>query len=255
MFNRLNSILSHKGLWFFLTLFILPVTGFANDDEWNFRVSPYLWGSAMEGDIRTLPPLPPTDVDMSFSDIWDHLDMALMGFAEARKGRFGVFADLVYMDLSTRGKTSGPLFSGANIDFTLGHLSLGGSYELTQSDDYELNVLAGAYFWDIDNKLKLKTGLLPGQSVSDDEQWNDAFLGLKGKADINDDWYVNGWGMAAVAGDSDSAWDVYGGVGYRYSDSMSIVGGYRHMGLDYHNGPFSYDVEFSGPAIGLTFLF
>jgi len=260
MLNISNITPSHKYLFLVATLLVLPVTGLASDDEWNFRLSPYLFAATMEGDVGTLPPLPPAEVDMSFSDIWDNLDMGLMGFAEARKGRFGLFADLLYMDLSADGDTPrGVLFSEFDVEFTLSHLALGGSYELTQANDYELNALAGVFFWDVDNKLKLEAGafpgLVPGMSISEDKSWNDVFLGLKGKADINDKWYVNGWGMAAVDGDSDSAWEVYGGVGYNYSDSTAIVGGYRHMELDYDKGSILFDVEFSGPAIGVTFLF
>ncbi|RLD06037.1 MAG: hypothetical protein DRI65_07555 [Chloroflexota bacterium] len=247
MFYRINMVL--------LTLFILPVTAIASDDEWEFNITPYLWGSGLKGDIGTLPPAPVVEADISFSDIMDNLDMALMVGGEARKGRFGLIGDVIYMDIGAGGKTPGTSYGGVDLDFTLKHLALGGSYELTQSDDYELNALAGAYIWDLDNKLGFKTGTLPGQSISDDARWNDIFLGLKGKADINDKWSVNGWGMTAVAGDSDAAWDIYGGVGYRYSDLVSIVGGYRHLELDYDNGPFLFDVEMSGPVMGATFSF
>ena len=244
----------------FLTLLIaLPTTSLATDewgtDEWSYRLSPYLWASAMEGKVRTLPPAPEAEVDMSFSDIWDNLDMGIMGFAEARKGRLGLYADVVYMDLGAKAKTPGPLFGGADLDFALTKISLGGSYGLSKSSEHELDLMAGLNLYNLDNELKLKTGLLAARSISDDESWQDVILGLKGKMDINENWYVNGWGTAAIAGDSDKQWDVYGGLGYRYSDSISFVGGYRHMELDYHDDAFKFDAEFSGPLFGATFQF
>jgi len=59
--------------------------------------------------------------------------------------------------------------------------------------------------------------------------------------------------MVAMAGDSDSFWDVYIGAGYDYSDSMSFSVGYRHQEVDYENDDFLYDVEMSGPTVGLNY--
>jgi len=43
--------------------------------------------------------LPPINVGMSFSDILENLDAGLMGAFEARKGRWGVLLDAIYMKL------------------------------------------------------------------------------------------------------------------------------------------------------------
>ena len=61
--------------------------------------------------------------------------------------------------------------------------------------------------------------------------------------------------MVAVAGDSDTSWDVYAGAGYEYSDSISLTLGYRHQEIEYENGDFLYDIRMSGPVTGLSFRF
>ena len=101
----------------------------------------------------------------------------------------------------------------------------------------------------------MNAGRLTARKISEHETWTDGFVGLRGKADIDTNWYVSGWGIAAVAGDSDSAWDVYGGVGYKYSDTLSVNAGYRHQEVDYDDGLFLFDVEMSGPTIGLQYRF
>ncbi|MGV6827220.1 MAG: hypothetical protein ACWA5Q_09600, partial [bacterium] len=57
-----------------------------NSDEWKFELTPYLWAAGMSG--STGPKGFATDVDMSFSDIWERLDGAFILALHARKGRW-----------------------------------------------------------------------------------------------------------------------------------------------------------------------
>jgi hypothetical protein len=245
----------HWGL--VLALFALPVNAFASGNgDWTFSVVPYVWVTGQEGKVATLPPAEPADLDVSFSDVIDNLDISLMVLMEARKGRFAVFSEIFYVGISTDdADTPGPFYSGTEYEQDLWGISLGGSYELTQSDKYKLEAVTGLRFWDLDNEFQLKAGILPARNISHREKWNDLFIGLKGKFNLDTRWYLSGWGVAAVAGDSDSVWDVYGGVGYEYSDSLLLSVGYRHQEVDYENGDFLFDIEMSGPMIGLNFRF
>ena len=79
-------------------------------DGWTFRVTPYAWIMGLEGSQtirgRTV------DVSASFIDILENSDslIGLMGYAEARKGRWGIFGDGVYSAITASG--------GATHDFT-----------------------------------------------------------------------------------------------------------------------------------------
>jgi len=84
----------------------LPVSGRAADiapapavDDWTFVTAAYLWGAGINGKSGVFG-LPPADLDLSFSDILEHLNFAFMGVAEARKGRFMLGTDLTYTKLS-----------------------------------------------------------------------------------------------------------------------------------------------------------
>ena len=46
-------------------------------DGWQFTFIPYVWAAAFQGRIGVGPAV--TDVDLSFGDIIDHADFALMG--------------------------------------------------------------------------------------------------------------------------------------------------------------------------------
>jgi len=112
-----------------------------------------------------------------------------------------------------------------------------------------------AQYWDLDNSLKLTAGLSPETKVSEHESWQDPFIGMRSKVWLNPQWTLLGWGIVSVAGDSDSAFDLFAAVGYEYSDAVSFTAGYRHIEVDYDHGDFLYDVEISGPIIGGTFRF
>ena len=65
------------------------------DDRWKFKAAIYLWGAGIDGTTRR-----GNEFDVSFSDIISNLDMAFMGAFEARKSKWSLAADVVYLDVS-----------------------------------------------------------------------------------------------------------------------------------------------------------
>ena len=61
---------------------------------------------------------------------------------------------------------------------------------------------------------------------------------------------IGGFGVS-----SDFTWDVMGGLGYEVSDSISLVAGYRGLGVDYKHDGFVFDVVQDGPILGAVFRF
>lgn len=249
-------LLSRLGLAIRVIVILVAGNSLAEASEntgWRFSFSPYIWGARLKGDVATLPPAGPVEVDVSFRDILEDLDLALMGIGQARKGRIGIWGDVFYAKLSADGDTRGPLFSDANYDQTLSFLTVGGSYRLLEQASFSVDALGGVRYSHLDNKLKLKAGLLPQATRYEREGWLDPIVGLTARTNIGPHWYVSGWAMSAVAGESDSAYDLFGGLGYAFNETHSLILGYRHMRVDYDNGPFLYDVKLYGPMAGLTF--
>ena len=67
--------------------------------DWRFSFTPYGWMTSVNGDATAAGHT--VDINASFFDIVEKSDsiMALMGYFEARKGRFGFFTDVVWEDL------------------------------------------------------------------------------------------------------------------------------------------------------------
>ena len=225
-------------------------------DGWSFGLTPYVWFASLEGDVGAISGLPPASVDAGFDDIIDNTDIALMLAAEARRGRFGIIADLNYLALSADGDTPGPLFDDAEVETSTVFGTVAGFYQVLAHDRVGLDVLAGARIWYVDTEIDLSTGLLPARSVQDDEVWADPVVGLRWHAPLGRGFFlagatdVGGFGIA-----SDSTWQLLGTLGYRFNDLFSARAGYRHLDVDYEDDGFVWDVELSGPIVGATFRF
>jgi hypothetical protein len=119
--------------------------------------------------------------------------------------------------------------------------------------------MAGARIWSVETNLNLSGGRIPvGRSLRREQQetWVDPLIGLQTRYDLDDRWYLTGWGMLSGFGAaSDFGWDVLGAVGYEISDRFSLAAGYRGAGVDYTDGEFIWDVVMHGPIIGAVVRF
>ena len=69
-------------------------------DELEITAAPYMWFLSLDGNATVKGQK--GDVDVGFSDIWDNLNVGAMFEGEVRKGRFGVYGNIIYADLESR---------------------------------------------------------------------------------------------------------------------------------------------------------
>jgi hypothetical protein len=188
--------------------------------DWEFKVSPYLWFHSASGDVTVRGQ--ESDLDLSFSDIWDELNIAAMLVFEGRKDRWGFVGEALYANL---GKSTSTGVAGIKIDpmVVLSYLSAGGFYRLgtwglgqTLTNDVPtvtVDALAGAQYTYLDMKLDLK-GF---GSTSGDKSWVDPYVGARAIFDLTQRWALSLDGSIGGFGiGSDFAWDAAGLIGYRF---------------------------------------
>jgi len=61
-------------------------------DSWKYGAGIYVWGASIEGEAANGAP-----IDMPFKDIVDNLDMTFMGTFFARKDKWTLGADVMYL--------------------------------------------------------------------------------------------------------------------------------------------------------------
>jgi hypothetical protein len=233
--------------------------------EWQFELTPYLWGAGMKGSVEA-GALPRVNVDMSFSDVFDMLDFGAMATFEARKGRFGILTDAIYMKVSADASASrtgpGPIGATATASAALRieQTMLAAALTYRVSDGATaVDVLAGARYNNIDATADIAGsffGLTGAAKRSGDKGWTDPYVGVRVSHRLGDRWALSGYlDYGGFGVSSDSTWQVAAGGEYAFSKTAALKFGYRELHIDYDKDGFLYDMKLRGAYIGLGIRF
>ena len=241
------------------------------DDKWTFQAVVYGYLPKIGGNTYFPAAHTGSTINVDVDTLLSDLNFAFMGTLEARKGRWGIFSDLIYLDVS--GDKSGTR------DFSLGghdvpvdvtsNLGLGikgeiwtiaGEYAAIQDPSTLLYVVGGARLVNLKNTLSYSlsadVGPFAGPSRSGSSEvhpsiW-DGIVGVKGRFVFGDrgEWFVPYYADVGT-GQSQLTWQIFGGIGYTYSWG-SVVGGWRYLDYNFKRSDLQ-DIHFSGPMIGVVF--
>lgn len=251
----------------------MPIAAHAESgDEWKFDATIYGWLPAI--DINTRYPSGGSSITVSESDILDALNFTFMGAMNARKGRWGIGTDVIYLDLGSSAKRSRqfeidgqPLPVGvtakASLDLTGWLWTTAGFYRAVEKKNYSLDLLAGARMLDLSNTLKWNlSGDLgdppvisrEGRSKASGTLW-DGIVGLRGRASFGEDdrWFIPYY-VDVGTGDSDLTWQGIIGAGYAF-DWGDVQAVWRYLDYDMPSNDSIESSNFNGAAIGVTFHF
>lgn len=225
-------------------------------NAWKFKANLYVWGAAIEGETRG-----GSEIDVPFSEIWDNLNFALMGGLEARKGKWAVLGDFVYLD--AEGDESGtlepfdrlPISIPVDADVEVEGLVLNivGARNLYDEDNASIEAVFGVRYLDLDSTLTAKLGSRDPVKFETDDTYLDGVIGLRGQVGLSDKWYVPYY-FDVGTGDSDFTWQGYAGVGYAF-EHVNVVVAYRYLYWDFGSDEAVKDLNFGGPLTGVQFVF
>lgn len=255
---------------------LIPSQSYADTpvDDWQWHATIYAWLPSLSGETSFPPTGGGPTIDISADQILDALNFAFMGTFEARKGRWGLVTDVIYLDLgaskqATRDFSIGQVGLPASVnadlrlDVTGWVWTLAGGYAVVQQQAISMDVLAGARMLDLEQGLQwnmngdISTLPLPGRSGSSnvkDTRW-DAIVGLKGRIALGADrnWYVPFY-LDIGTGESDLTWQGMVGLSYAMK-SVDFTAAWRYLDYDLGNQSPVHSIDFNGPALGVTFRF
>lgn len=229
------------------------------DNDWHFAASLYLWGAGIGGKTTN-----GGDVDIGFSDILDNLDMTYMGTFEARTGKWLLAADVVYLSVSAGNngdiKTPlGDIAKSSSLDETNWVITPIVGYNLVDDSRWSLDVLGGARYYSLDATIELKASgsgplnTAPQYKLSDSDHVLDAIVGVKGRVNIAQSWYLPYY-VDIGGGDTNLTWQVFGGVGYQFNQ-LSVNAGYRYLEWNFKDSVALDNQSISGPLLGMRYQF
>ena len=251
----------------------LPVAAHAESaDEWKFDATLYAWLPSIDIDARF--PNGSSTISVSEGDVLDALEFTFMGAIDARKGRWGIGTDLIYLDLAGSKKQTrdfeidgqplpGGITARADVDVTGWLWTTAGFYRAVEKKNYSMDVLAGVRMLNLDNTLRWELsadlGDPPviarrGRVETSGTLW-DGIVGVRGRASFGTDdrWFIPYY-IDVGTGDSDVTWQGIIGAGYAF-DWGDLQAVWRYLDYDFPSKNEVESANFNGAAIGVTFHF
>lgn len=256
----------------------LPSTSNAQD-RWTFTLTPYVWLPNVNGTLKYSPPPGGNgapEVTVGPNDYLQNLQAVLMLAGEARKGKWSIVSDFIYLDFGSEqsnvravnfgGSTVGTSLN-ANTKSSLDGLQwmLAGGYTAMQTSSVTLDVLAGFRYLGIEAGSQWQlTGTVTGPGgaqtfpasgdISKRADLWDAIIGVRGKVRLGEGRWFAPYHFDVGTGSSSITWQGLLGIAYAFEwGDLSL--GYRHLYYDQSGDKFVQNFRFSGPSLGASFRF
>lgn len=232
-------------------------------DSWRFEFAPQLWAASVTGSGRVSGLR--FAGTASFRDIWEKLDLGLMGRFEARKGKWSFFVDGMFLELSDDVSTTLPGVSG-ELRSQQWLFQWGAYYEFAsvsledtiEDSSLAFEAMVGNRLYRVENRLDIS----PGPSFDGSQTWIDPIIGLRipwrlpRNFSLVTSGDVGGFGLG-----SHFSWQIQSMVRYDLETRVPVflTAGYRLLGYNYSEGngnrKFELDLLLYGPlvAIGVAF--
>ncbi len=240
-----------------LTMGALSAAGPTLAQDWTYEATLYGWLPAMDVSVDTR--FGEVESSGSSSDALSALDMAFMGAFQARRGKWGLAADLLYADLSNSENTTfGLVFKDTEVDLKMTALSAYALYRVYETPAVAIDVGGGLRAFDmkVDSKLNAAAPGVSDRDLSVDTSWVDPLIAARVIAPFGDKWFGTAYADAGgyVTQDS-STWQAVGTVGYRFNDRWSAQFGYRYMNIEKEIDGRDVSVDLYGPLAGVSVSF
>ena len=247
-----------SALTMLLAVFFATCANAQSADDWRFHALIYGYFPDLSGSTA-FPAngpsgMPSGSINVDASAIVSNLNFTFMGMLEARKGRWGGFVDVLYLDVGgSQSKTRDASIGGhelpigvtadLNLDIKGAVVTLAGEYAAFTDPAASLDILAGARALSLTQTLgwqlsaDLPSGSGPTRSGNSEVEANnwDGIVGVKGQLRFgaNREWFVPYY-LDVGTGESDLTWQAIGGIGYAFKWGQ-VIAAWRY--LDYKLSP------------------
>ena len=240
-------------------------------DTWKWQGSIYAYLPDIGG-TTTFPTGSWSSGTVDAATIIDSLKFTFMGNLEATNGRWGMYTDVVYMDLGNTksgyrdfsiGGVGIPAGTDTNVSYDLKGWAwtLAGTWRVASGPASKVDLIAGTRLFDMrqtftyevtGNVASIPTNVRAGSSEAKISNW-DAIVGAKGRIDFGEGgkWFAP-WYVDIGTGESDLTFQAMGGVGYSFKWG-DVVAVWRYLDYDMKSGKKIESMTFNGPAIAAVF--
>ncbi len=271
-------------LTFILAAGSIPAAAQSRDERWTYSLQPYVWLPGVKANLNYGPPAAggnSPNVSIDTGKLLNTIDMAAMLSGEARKGRWLVGFDAMYLDFGHMDSRvtsvdfnpgSGPvnvstanLNAGGMTDMSGTLFTLIGGYAAVKDSRNSLDVIGGLRYFRMHAKTNWQMSAVvtgPGGSASfaatgvaekADDLWT-GIIGVKGRTMLGTgNWFVNYYADVG-SGSSTSTWQGIGGIGHAFKWG-DVVLDYRALHYNVGGQKLIDELTARGLSIGARFTF
>lgn len=246
---------------------LTPAMTFAQDPS-TYRATVYGFVPSLSGETAFPTPLGST-IDVSGETLMESAELVLMGAFEFQKGRWGAFADVMYLDLANS-KTGTrdiaiaglplplPITANADIGIEATIVTAAANFRAVSGRRATIDLFGGtrriSATGTLDYTFSSPVGPfagagLQGSSEATNGNW-DGIGGVRGRIQLGR--VVIPYHADAGAGESDLTWQVMGGIAYAF-DRVEVGAVWRHLAYQMDSDRKIAELNFSGPAVGVAF--
>ncbi len=236
------------------------------DRDWLVLVSPFVWGAKVKGDVG-IAGFKQT-INIPFHDVAKNVDSVFMGNIEVTNRQFGAYIDVVSVDTSDKFHVKGLKVKNS---IEQSSYALGGFYRVYEKQLDGNTVFGEPRHLTLDPIIGMRWNYLNAKiyvpqfqyHLSKTARWSSPFVGARVSIDLNERWNFSGLMDFAEFSSRRKTRNLQGYLGYRtYLGQFptTLRFGYRYLKQDYRShdftgNTFKYDIEQSGPVVGLTVRF
>src|SRR6266496_4165462 len=132
-------------------------------EPWQFTIAVPGWMAGMDGTIGVRGVN--ADIDIGLDQILQHLDMIFAARAQAQKGPFGIFSEVIYIGLSDGAQING-LVNNIHAQVDTYYVDGGLSWRLINTPRWSLDFAAGSHYANLYEQLELHSDPVAIQQAS-----------------------------------------------------------------------------------------
>jgi hypothetical protein len=247
-----ETMLSKKsslGLLCIIAMLLLSSTAHSQEsDQWNYSAAFYMWMPGVDGTVGALGRS--VDAKASFTDLISNTKFGVMAGLLARKDRFSITGDFIYVRLGTDEQL--PPFK-IDVEIIPTMVEGTGGYQIAKNVD----VYGGIRFYSVENNITFNGP----QTVEVDatKQWVDPIVGIRFSPELSKRFSVlTRFDVGGFGAGSDLSWQLHAYTLWHVTDKGSIAFGYRVLDIDYQEEggtQFQLDMQIKGPSVGFVYKF
>jgi hypothetical protein len=248
-------------------------------DQWTFSITPYLWLPNINGTLKYDIPQGAggsPEVETGPNDYLQNLQGLVMISGDARRDRWSVFTDIIYLSFADEDSSVKAIdFGGSLVSSSLNlatssslrgmNWTLGAGYAVQTGNSVKLDVFGGLRYFDLSVSTDWQLSAivsLPSTSqtfpasggISKSMTFWDGIVGVRGRVPVgSSDWSIPYY-LDIGTGTASLTYQWMLGVAYSFKWG-EVTLAYRDLYFDQKDDKFIQDLRFSGPALGATIRF